>query len=263
MDNVLGAAIVVGPAIGWRGKNGAGVEQHEEDLRRQDGEGTTQTAPQSKQVGMSTNSVPEVGPRRASSRRVRLRVARDTELDYRAALALAKALHARTLFHDLPFSEAKAKALFRRAIDRPELCCLILAEMPWHGQPNSEVEAGATEHGRASFVTETGGLAGDRELLESTGLAGFAYVQVGEHFLAGGGLIATVLAIGVAPQVAATQLGGRVALRLVNALRKWSTARDCKYLLIHVTAGGAVQADRLFRGCGFKLSGGNYYYENR
>ena len=81
--------------------------------------------PQSMQVGMSVNSVPKVGPRRASSRRVRLRAARDMEADYRAALALAKALHARTLFHDLPFSEAKARALFRRAIERSERCCLI------------------------------------------------------------------------------------------------------------------------------------------
>nr|WP_306030107.1 hypothetical protein [Stappia sp. MMSF_3263] len=96
---------------------------------------------------------------------------------------------------------------------------------------------------------------------EPTGLAGFAYVQTGEHFLAGGNLIATVLAIGIAPRVAAAQLGGRVALRLVKALRQWSTRRGCKHLLVHATGGiEPARTDRFFRRCGFKVSGGNYMW---
>jgi len=90
-------------------------------------------------------------------------------------------------------------------------------------------------------------------------LAGFAYVQAGEYFLSEGDLVATVLTLNVARDLARTPLGGRVALRLVAAVRQWAGARGCTHLLVHATGGiDPSGTDRFLRRCGFKVVGGNY-----
>jgi hypothetical protein len=158
-----------------------------------------------------------------------LRLARNTEADYRAALALAREFHGRTIFRDSPFSEAKARRLFERAVARPERYGLILAERPGSadGAPG--------------------------------GLVGFAYVQAGEYFLAERDLVATVLTLNVTEVVTGTPFGGRVALKLAAAVRQWARARACKHVLVHATGGiEPARTDRFFRRCGFKVVGGNY-----
>ncbi|WP_425089657.1 N-acetyltransferase family protein [Stappia sp.] len=166
---------------------------------------------------------------RAAAPRLRLRLARNDKSDYRAALALAREFHGRTMFRDSPFSEAKARRLFERAVAQPERYGLVLAER-W---------------GRAD------GAAG--------GLVGFAYVQAGEYFLAERDLLATVLALVTRQEIAGTPLGGRAALRLVAALRQWARERACKHVLVHATGGiEPARTDRFFRRCGFKVVGGNY-----
>ena len=71
----------------------------------------------------------------SSKGRVRLRLARDTEANFQKGLALARNLHAQTLFRDLAFSEAKARALFQRVFARPDKAGLIYAEPPPEGAP--------------------------------------------------------------------------------------------------------------------------------
>ncbi|POF28115.1 hypothetical protein [Roseibium marinum] len=81
----------------------------------------------------------------------------------------------------------------------------------------------------------------ERPLAED-GLLGFASVQAGEHFLGTG-----------------TLLGGKVALRLVHAMRHWAKTRSCAHLMVHVTTGeNAEDADRFFRRCWMVTIGGKY-----
>ena len=65
------------------------------------------------------------GERAAARMTVRLAV--DTAGDFRAGLALAEAMHRRTVFRDIPFSEKKARALFDRALADPARFGLIYA----------------------------------------------------------------------------------------------------------------------------------------
>ena len=178
---------------------------------------------------------PEAGTRRRSAR-VRLRLARDTEADFRAGLALARELHDQTLFREMAFSETKARALFRRALTRPDRAGLIYAEAP-------DLAATRSAPGASDDVV----------------LAGFAFVQAGEYFLSEGDLVATVLTLNVTRNLVRTPLGGRVALRLVAAMRRWAEARACQHLFVHATGGiDPARADHFFRRCGFKVIGGNY-----
>ena len=168
---------------------------------------------------------------RAAAPRLRLRLARNDESDFRAALALARGFHERTIFRDSPFSEAKARRLLERSVAQRERYGLILAERP----------------GRAD------GAAG--------GLVGFAYVQAGGYFLAERDLLVTVLTLNVTEAVTGTPFGGRVALKLVAAVRQWARERACRHVLVHATSGiEPARTDRFFRRCGFNVVGGNYVY---
>ena len=56
-----------------------------------------------------------------------------------------------------------------------------------------------------------------------------------------------------------TLLGGRVAVRLVDAGRRWALNRKAVEWQMYVTSGIHIgQTDRLFRRLGFRQTGGNY-----
>ncbi|MEO9526370.1 hypothetical protein [Roseibium sp.] len=166
------------------------------------------------------------GPARTS---VKIRLADGSDADCLAGVHLAREAHGRTIFRDIPFSEDKARTLFDKAIGQPERFGLIYAV------PGVE-----------------GPLAKD-------GLLGFASVHAGEHFLGTGTLIATVQTLNISQNLSGTLLGGKVALRLVRAVRHWAKERGCAHLLVHVTNGeNAEDADRFFRRCGMVTVGGNY-----
>ena len=56
-----------------------------------------------------------------------------------------------------------------------------------------------------------------------------------------------------------TLLGGRAAVRLVDAGRRWALNRKAVEWQMHVTSGIHIgQTDRLFRRLGFRQTGGNY-----
>ncbi|UFI06646.1 hypothetical protein [Roseibium aggregatum] len=93
---------------------------------------------------------------------IKLRLADGSETDCRAGIHLAREAHLRPIFRDIPFSEAKARAIFDKAKVEPERFGLNYAV-----------------------------LGADKPLAED-GLLGFASVQAREHFLGQGTLIATV-----------------------------------------------------------------------
>ncbi|WP_152502797.1 GNAT family N-acetyltransferase [Labrenzia sp. THAF82] len=168
-----------------------------------------------------------MSPRPKSNMTVRL--ANGSESDCRAGVFLAQEAHRNTIFRDIPFSEDKARAVFEKAIAEPGRFGLIYA------------------------------VPSDDELLSEDGLHGFASVHAGEYFLGTGALIATVQTLNISRRLTGTMLGGKVALRLVQAVRHWAKERGCAHFMVHVTNGdNAEEADRFFRRCGMVTVGGNY-----
>jgi len=160
---------------------------------------------------------------------VKIRLVNGSVSDCRAGVYLAREAHHRTIFRDIAFSEDKARAIFDKAVHQPERCGLIYA------------------------------VPGADEALAEDRLLGFASVHAGEHFLGEGTLIATVQTLNISQRLAGTLLGGKVALRLVQAVRHWAKVRNCAHLMVHVTNGdNAEDADRFFRRCGMVTVGGNY-----
>ncbi|WP_422376202.1 hypothetical protein [Roseibium sp.] len=161
---------------------------------------------------------------------VKIRLVNGSESDCRAGVYLAREAHQHTIFRDIAFSEDKARAIYDKAVRQPERCGLIYA------------------------------VPGADEPLAEDGLLGFASVHAGEHFLGEGTLIATVQTLNISQKLSGTLLGGKVALRLVQAMRHWAKTRNCAHLMVHVTNGdNAEDADRFFRRCGLVTVGGNYF----
>ncbi|MEJ8476856.1 hypothetical protein [Roseibium algae] len=189
------------------------------------------------------------GTSRASraSKGFQIRLAQPTEADFRAGVDLARASHERTLFRDIPFSEDKARSIFERATSQPERYGLLYAVLPTKISDESEDAASAA--GTAVSLSDE----------HNNSLLGFVSVYAGEYFLGEGTLIATVQTLNIAPHLSGSLLGGKVALRLVQAVRHWAKTRSCEHVLFHVTNGvDAPAADRFFRRCGMKTVGGNY-----
>lgn len=142
--------------------------------------------------------------------------------DREPARTLCKAMHARTVFADIPFSDTK----FDRGAD------LVLAR-PRH---------------TVGLVAELN----DR-------LVGAAWASAGEYFIGERAVLTTVHFIGVDVEFCGRLLSAKVFLRLIAGLRKWSQSRGAKHLLIHVTTGGdLVATDRLLRASGMSCIGGGY-----
>jgi hypothetical protein len=182
-----------------------------------------------RQASATSGSSPARLPSARGEPGLTLRLADGSDADCRAGIYLAREAHGRTIFRDIPFSEDKTRAIYAKAVAQPERFGLIYA-VP----------------------------GGDAPLAEG-GLLGFASVHAGEHFLGTGTLIATVQTLNISQNLTGTLLGGKVALRLVQAVRHWAKERDCRHLLVHVTNGeNAADADRFFRRCGMVTVGGNY-----
>ncbi|MEM5585965.1 hypothetical protein WNZ15_26165 [Roseibium sp. AS2] len=160
---------------------------------------------------------------------VKIRLADGSDADCLAGVLLAREAHGRTIFRDIPFSDDKARAIFDKATGQRDRFGLIYA------------------------------VPGVDEPLAEDGLLGFASVQAGEHFLGTGTLIATEQTLNISQNLSGTLLGGKVALRPVQAVRQLAKERGCAHLLVHVTNGeNAEDADRFFRRCGMVTVGGNY-----
>ena len=63
----------------------------------------------------------------------------------------------------------------------------------------------------------------------------------------------------VSPTCRKTLLGGRVAVKLLDAYRRWAINRKVAEIQFHVTSGINITAtDRFLKRAGFRQSGGNY-----
>ena len=158
-----------------------------------------------------------------------VRLVNGSEGDYRAGIHLAREAHQNTIFRDIPFSEVMARVIIDRVMAQPDRNGLIYA------------------------------VSGSDIALAQDDFYGFASVHAGEYFLGTGTLIATVQTLNISRRLSGTLLGGKVALRLVQAVRHWAKTRNCEHLLVHVTNGvSAIPSDQFFRRCGLETLGGNY-----
>ena len=71
--------------------------------------------------------------------------------------------------------------------------------------------------------------------------------------------VVSCLALFVLDEYRQSLLGGRVAVKLLDAGRRWAMNRRAVELQLHVTNGVRIrQTDRLLRKLGFRQTGGNY-----
>lgn len=144
------------------------------------------------------------------------------EADRGPVRALCRAMHARTVFGDIPFSDAK----FDRAVASLK------------GRSRQSVGLVAELNGR---------------------VIGAAWASAGEYVFGEGEVLTTVHEIAVDVPFCGRLLSARTFLRLVAAIRKWSATRGAKRLLVHVTTGrDLASTDRLLRAAGLELMGGGY-----
>lgn len=159
-----------------------------------------------------------------NSGRILVRLARDSEADFTAAFDLVRDAHERTIFRDIPFSERKARALFDKVVRQPDQHGLLLATLNEAERP-----------------------------------VGFASLNAGEYFLGEGALVCSVTGLYYSSSLTGSMLAGKVALRLMQAIRQWAKERRCSHILVHVTNGmSASESDQFFRRCGLRTVGGNY-----
>ena len=109
---------------------------------------------------------------------------------------LVEAIHAETRFGDIPFSPDKFERQFKRMLADRQRHCVLVAEREGHP-------------------------------------LGLIYCSAGEYLFGtgtnnGGGVLTTVHAFNVASDVRNTLLGGRVAVRLLSGVVKWSKARGSR-----------------------------------
>ncbi|MEM6888107.1 MAG: hypothetical protein AAF636_08210 [Pseudomonadota bacterium] len=142
-----------------------------------------------------------------------------------AVRALTRAMHEKTLFGDIPFSNAKFDRFFDQSLSTPDQHLGLVVTL------------------------------GNRVL-------GYSHCSLGGYFIGEGASIVSVVALTVDPDVSEGLLGGKVALRLTKGIETWAQSRRATHVLYHVTTGTEMaRADRFFRGCGMKQVGGNYGYQ--
>jgi len=72
-------------------------------------------------------------------------------------------------------------------------------------------------------------------------------------------MIASCMAFYVLPELRKGLLGGRIAMKLLDAYRRWAINRNAIEIQIHVTSGiGMSRTDSFLRKAGYHQVGGNY-----
>ncbi|WP_227269847.1 GNAT family N-acetyltransferase [Roseobacter weihaiensis] len=131
-------------------------------------------------------------------------------------------MHEKSLFGDIPFSDAKLNRAFDKTLKVPERHLGLVVAL------------------------------GSRVL-------GCCYCSIGGYFIGDGAQIVSVHTICVDPEVSGGLLGGKVALRLAQGIEIWARSQQATHILYHVTVGIEIaRADRFFRKIGMKVVGGNY-----
>lgn len=157
----------------------------------------------------------------AGDRKLVLRLVRPDE-DPEPLLDLFEMAHQETRFNYIPFSRDKARRLLRQ----------VMAEDTRHLVAVAEV--------------------GEKP-------EGFVYASVGEYFVGTDALIVTINVIYSSQKLRSRLLGGRAALGLFNAVRRWSNGIGAREIMLHSTSGiGSSRVDQAVKRLGFAIVGGAY-----
>ena len=90
---------------------------------------------------------------------------------------------------------------------------------------------------------------------------GFVYVTLGEYFVSDARPIATVNALYVKAPVRHSLIGGKVAIQLIQSVKRIAQDHQATHLLFHVTSAINIsKTDRFFRKLGAMTLGGNYLF---
>jgi hypothetical protein len=150
-----------------------------------------------------------------------IRAAMDT--DREPARALCKALHARTIFGSVPFSDRK----FNKAAAKV---------MPATGSNSVALVAELSDH-----------------------LVGLVWASAGEYFIGEGAIMTTVHVVAVDTEILSHYRRAKTFLRLMEGVRRWAASRNAGTVLVHVTTGVNLSVtDRLLRTAGASRIGGSY-----
>lgn len=145
-----------------------------------------------------------------------------TEQDIQATWPLSLALHRESRYARLRLCQSKRDAYLRdNMLAKPDRFALLIAE--WGGRPVGCLACAAN------------------------------------RFLYGDEVIASCLSFYVLPACRNTLLGGRIAVKLLDAYRRWAVNRRAVEIQFHVTSGFNIAAtDRFLRRAGLRQTGGNY-----
>ncbi len=131
-------------------------------------------------------------------------------------------MHARTMFADIPFSDAKFDRAADLVLSRPKHTVALLAE--WKNR-----------------------------------IVGAIWATAGQYFIGEGDILVTVHMIAVDNETLSPVSRARTFLRLIAGLRQWAETRKARHILIHLTTGRNLAAtDKLLRAAGMKCVGGSY-----
>lgn len=157
----------------------------------------------------------------ANANSVQVRLLR-TEHDIESTWPLSLALHRESRYAKLRMDKTKRNDYLREnMLGKPDRFGFLIAE--WRGRPVGYLACAAN------------------------------------RFLYGDENIASCLAFYVQPTYRKTLLGGRIAVKLLDAYRRWAVNRRAVEIQFHVTSGiGIAATDKFLRRAGFGQTGGNY-----
>ena len=157
----------------------------------------------------------------AKQDRLNLRLAKSIE-DLKKLHPISVEFHSESRFRDIKYSAGKRDALWQKTLSKPDFFGMIMVEL------------------------------GDE-------VVGYSFVSAGEYIVGTDALLTTVFAFYVRSHFRGTLVGGKAAIRLVTAIKRWSEARNAQEILVHATSGIDIErTDRFFRRARFNVIGGNY-----
>jgi len=157
----------------------------------------------------------------AGDRKLVLRLVRPDE-DPEPLLDLFEQAHQETRFNYIPFSRDKARRLLSQVMAEDARHLLAVAEVG--GKPE-----------------------------------GFLFASAGEYFVGTDTLIVTINVIYNSQALRRTLLGGRAAVGLFNAVRRWSSGIGAREIMLHTTSGiESSRVDQAVKRLGFGIVGCAY-----
>lgn len=155
--------------------------------------------------------------------RIRLRLAESVE-DVESVKPLCLEFHASSRYSDIPYSHEKRRLMHGRALDDPKRHALIIAELK--GQP-----------------------------------VGYLFCSVSEYIVGTDVILCSITAFYVGKKYRESIVGGRAAIRMLNACTRWARVRQAREIMVHVISGIDInRTDKFLRRGGFKVIGANYAF---